>query len=390
MDIFSVVYLTGLLLGLLGADSYFQADTIRITATVHPAAVSSGYTDDIVENYFDHELQRRLDVNTLMKMPQLRIQSKVSVVGVVAKAVGLNEMQTAFQHFLALNPMSIRLVVYPPMPTRNHVVLQTFGSQPSGESFEVSVDAVTGDPAASLRRMADAAAIAIDPYHASLFEFHSLRRELNLDNLHSGKIHSLPEEYQKRLMNFEHTLLDRIKRIPNSLKGLFRPPLLNLLGVTRWWLGDRSGAEAAFRQSFQINEELVTPRINLVWMLLQRGDTAAANAVVEEVGHHLTREIGNYNARHTLILALRATVAYAAQREGRLTEARQAWDSICGTGMNNDAFIVLYVDMKTTRMQSVERCEKRGRNIQRTDELSEEMAELSAELLLFAPMVKAR
>ena len=390
LDIYSLFYFGAILFGLLGADSYFQANTIRIEATVHPAAVSSGYADNIVENYFDHELQRRFDTNSAMKIPHIRIQPKATLVGTVAKAVGLNDMQAAIQNFLALDPMLIRLVVYPPMPPRNHVVLQTFGSRPSGESFEVSVDAVTGDPAASLRRMVDAVAIAIDPYHASLFEFRSLMRELHLDKLKPGEIQILPEEHQERLKNFEHTLLERLQRITNISKSIFRAPLFNLIGVTRWRLGDRSGAEAAFRQSFQINEELVTPRINLVWMLLQRGDTAAAIAVVETAVLRLKNKVGNDGALQTLILALRATVAYAEQRVGRLTEARHAWDSICGTGMKNDVFIALYVDTKTTHMQSVERCEKRGRNFQRTDDLKEEVALLSTELLLFAPMVKAR
>ena len=387
IEIATVLYLAGISLALVGADSYFQADTTRIEVTVHPAAQASGYTDAVASRYFDHELRRIFDVSSVMLVPHIRIQSDQSLISVIAKSARVDQLQYAMQDVLKLDPMMIRLVVYPPVPTRQHVVLQAFGSRPSGETFDVSVDGVPGDPRASLRAIASATALAVDPYHSRLQDFRNLTADAPLEAFRSGAPQSLPEDDWEALRDFERRLAEALRTAPPS-DALRSAPQFNLLGVTRWWLGDTNGAETAFLRSSALNGSLVTPRLNLAWALLARGDDAGALAVIGTVRPLLRDRIGNSNARQTLTLAYRATTATAEQLAGRHTAARQAWNEVCGRGVQ-PVFVALYVGMRSTSGQAAERCEAHARGMLKDEDLYEAIGMLSSELLIFAPRADA-
>ena len=388
IEITTILYLAGMSLALLGADSYFQADTTRVEVTVHPGAQASGYTDTVAARYFDHELRRIFDVSSVMRVPHIRIQSDQSLISVAAKAARVDQLQYAMQDFLQLDPMMIRLVVYPPVPTRQHVVLQAFGSRPSGETFDVSVDGVPGDPRASIRAIANATALAVDPYHTRLQEFRNLTSDAPLEVFRSRATQSLPEDRKEALRDFERRLAEAVNTAAPS-DSPRTAPQLNLLGVTRWWLGDTRGAETAFRRSFELDARLVTPRINLAWTLLEQGDDAAAFALMEAARTRLRDRIGNSHSRQTLHLAYRATTATAAQLAGNHRGARQAWNEVCGTGVP-PAFVALYVGTRSTSGQPAERCETAARAIRREEDLYQAMSMLSSELLIFAPRADAR
>lgn len=385
IEIATVLYLAGMSIAVVGADSYFQADTTRLEVTVHPNAHESGYTDAVAARYFDHELRRIFDVRSVLRVPQVRIQTDQSLISVLAKTARVDQLQYAIQDLLRMDPMIIRLVVYPPVHTRQHVVLQAFGSRPSGETFDVSVDGVPGDPRASLRAIASATALAVDPYHSRLQEFRNLVARAPLEAFRVSAPQSLPEGDWEPLRDFERRLAEALRTAPPS-DALRTAPQLNLLGVTRWWLGDTSGAETAFQRSSGLNGSLVTPRLNLAWALQARGDDAGARAVLGTVLPSLRGRdrIGNADARQTLTLAYRATMAAAEKRAGRDAAARQAWNEVCGRGVQ-PVFVALYVGMRSTSGPAAERCEAHARGMLWEEDVHEAMGMLSSELLIFAP-----
>lgn len=387
IEIATILYLAGMSLALVGVDGYFSADTTRIEVTVHPAAQASGYTDEVAARYFDHELRRIFDVRSVMQVPHIRIQTDQSLISVIAKATRVDKLQYAMQDLLSLDPMMIRLVVYPPVPNRQHVVLQAFGSRPSGETFDVSIDGVPGDPRASLGAIAAATALAVDPYHVRLKEFRTLTAGAPLEAFRSRAPQSLPEDNWEAMRDFERRLAEALRTAPPS-DALRSAPQFNLLGVTRWWLGNTSGAETAFLRSLELNESLATPRLNLAWALLARGDHAGAMAVMETVRPGLRDRIGNPNSRQTLTLAYRATTATAEQLAGRHTAAQRAWNEVCGTGVQ-PAFVALYVGTRSTSGQAAERCEAHARGMLKEEDLYEAIGMFSSELLIFAPRADA-
>ena len=387
IEIATILYLLGMSLAIVGVDGYFSADTTRVEVSVHPAAQASGYTEEVAARYFDHELRRIFDTRSVMAAPHIRIQTDQSLISVIAKAARVDKLQYAMQDLLSLDPMMIRLVVYPPVPNRQHVVLQSFGSRQSGETFDVAIDGVPGDPRASLGAIAAATAFAVDPYHSRLQEFRTLTDRAPLEAFRSGASQSLPEGDLEALRDFERRLAEALRTAPPS-DTLRSAPQFNLLGVTRWWLGNTSGAETAFLRSFEINDLLLTPRLNLAWALTARGDHAGAMAVMETVRPRLRDRIGSTNSRQTLTAVYHATMATAEQLAGRHTAARRAWNEVCGTGVQ-PAFVALYVGTRSTSGQAADRCEAHARVIEKEEDLYEAIEMFSSELLVFAPRADA-
>ena len=278
-ELTTIAYIAGITLALLGADSYFSADTARFEVHVHPGAEPAGYTEVVAARMIDHELRRIFDVSasSVMRNPHIRIQSAHSLVSVIAKAARVDQLQYAMQDLLRLDPLTIRVAIYPPPSPEAGVVLHAFGSRPSGDTFDIAVPGIPGDVRASLRAIAAATALEVDPYHALLQEFRDIVSEASVALYRTGYVPGPPEDNRQAMLNFGRRLR-HVLQAASPADAIRSAREFNLLGVVRWWLGDRAGAEAAFRRAIELDADTAAAHLNLSWLLLAQGDPALASS----------------------------------------------------------------------------------------------------------------
>lgn len=380
-ELTTIVYLAGMTLAVLGADSYFNADTARFEVHVHPGAQPAGYTEVVATRIIDHELRRIFDARSVMRVPHVRIQSDNSLVSVVAKAARVDQLQYAMQDLLRLDPLSIRVAIHPPPSPEAGVVLHAFGSRPSGDAFDIAVPGVRGDARASLRALAAATALEIDPYHTRLQEFRDITSDAAVALYRAGYAPILPDDKREPLQRFERRLTDALQAA-SPADAVRAAPEFNLLGVTRWWLGDTAGAETAFRRAVDLDTDVAAAHLNLSWMFLARGDTTAASAAMQAARRGLSH--GTSTARETLTLAYRANMAVGAQIDGRHTAAQQAWNDMCGRGVQ-PAFISAYLNFRSPATPTASRCTRALGAGWQSASMYEAKQLLAAELIMFAP-----
>jgi hypothetical protein len=381
LELTTVAYLAGMTLALLGADSYFNADTARFEVHVHPGAQPAGYTEVVATRIIDHELRRIFDASSVMRVPHVRIQSDNSLVSVIAKAARVDQLQYAMQDLLRIDPLSIRVAIYPPPSPDAGVVLHAFGSRPSGDTFDIAVPGVRGDARASLRAIAAATALVIDPYHTRLQEFRVITSDASIALYRAGYTPNLPDEKREAIQDFERRLRDALQAA-SPADAVRAAPDFNLLGVARWWLGDTAGAEAAFRRAIDLDADTAAAHLNLSWVLSARGDVRLASHAMQAVQRGVSAS--QSTARQTLTSAHQAQTAILAQADGRHEAARRAWNEMCGRGMQ-PAFISIYLNFRSTATPAASRCARALGAGWQNAALYEAKELLASELIVFAP-----
>lgn len=383
-ELTTIAYLAGMTLALLGADSYLNADTARFEVHVHPGAQPAGYTEVVAARMIDHELRRIFDASSVMRVPHVRIQSDNSFVSVVAKAVRVDQLQYAVQDLLRLDPLTIRVAIYPPPSPEAGVVLHAFGSRPSGDTFDITVPGVRGDARASLHAIAAATALAVDPYHTRLQEFRDITSDAGVALYRAGYTPNFPDDKRQAILSFERRLSDALQAA-SPADAVRAAPEFNLLGVARWWAGDRAGAEAAFRRAIDLNTDTAAAHLNLAWVLLARGDTVPASTAMQAARRGLS--IGTSTARETLTSAHRAKMAVLAQYDGRHAAAHQAWNEMCGRGVQ-PAFVSIYLSFRSAATPAASRCSRALGASWQSANMYEAKQLLSSELIMFAPQTR--
>ena len=165
-DLFSVAVLGLATLGLVAAESILSADTVRTEVHVSAGAQTSGYHQTIVSDYFDHELRRIFDANSIILKPRIRVASTPSVVSVIANSIGLQGIRQSVQDMIGLDPVVIKLAVQPGPEARP--LIHVFGRLSETQVFDLTVNSVPGNVRETIRAAAFETALALDPYQPIL------------------------------------------------------------------------------------------------------------------------------------------------------------------------------------------------------------------------------
>lgn len=396
IDIATVLYITAVTLGLIGLDSLVSADTARTSVTVHPQAQSAGYHPSAASQYFDFEIRRIFDSQSVIQPPRVRIQNNQSLVSVLAHSAGVSGLQAAVQDTIGLDPITINLVVHAPPTQSAPAPIQIYGRSSGAEVFDIKQTAEPDDVRGSLRRAAMAAALAIDPYYARLDQFRALREDSAriVSRIAADKRISFPEAAKLHQEDDRKRLGDMGREIRHEAESL--PPydrhrlgsIFNLVGVIAFAAGDLAGAERAFRESVSWNSRLATPRLNLATVLLVQRKAAEVPAILEQARVAIDRGAGHGAARPLLRQVLSVASAMAAAENGRADAAVKGWRDFCSSG-GHLRLVSLHELPEWSPGQKVAACAQRleaaGSAAERDDSRFGDADDIAAELLLFSP-----
>lgn len=337
MDLFSILILAGAAFGAAAVNSYISADTLQIRVLVHPRVEESGYTREITEEVMAHEFRKIFEPQSALRLPRLRVSTERSLLSVLSRAAGIEDFGFAVQSLLNLDPVRVRVVVGAGPATEEAGLVQSFGFRPNGGFYEVSLGPQAAGAAATIRAAALATARRIDAYHTWLHQARTLDDETDVaaraafaEAGPAADFHAIYDrEYTRRLRGFVATL-DREVAHSRLYPGADEAALSNLLGVTRFRLGDVAGAREAFRSAHELAPSLDAAWLNLALLRLFEGDAAAALEMSAEVARRVAADATqDRSVAAVLLAAARATEGQALALLGRGAEASDRWDQGC-------------------------------------------------------------
>lgn len=394
-DLFSIGVLGLATVGLVAAESVLSADTVRTEVHINAGLQASGYEKAILTDYFDHELRRIFDANSIMVTPRIRVSSTPSVVSVIANSVGLQGLRQSVQDMMGLDPVVIKLAVQPGPEAQP--LIHVFGRLSDTQVFDFTVNSVRGNVRETIRTAAFETAIALDPYQTLLdyardmlqrrtISVTKLQRERNINSLAAYREHNevhareLEELTVRTLEIFESaTARDRLRSIP----------LLNLAGVLSFNLEKYDEADRFFQMAYEANNTLVTPRLNMAAIRLLRGHQDQAIEILRAVRVDFAKGIGNPRASTLLETSELLLQALTAKLENNDGLANQSWRNLCKSKPRM-SFVTFYTMPKWAPNVPIADCEALLARVRRvTNEDLEESSfgfddDISAEIVLLS------
>jgi hypothetical protein len=399
-DLFSIGVLGLTTLGLVSAESILSADTVRTEVHVSAGLQASGYHDKIVTDYFDHELRRIFDANSIIVKPRIRVAATPSVVSVIANSIGLQGIRQSVQDMIGLDPVVIKLAVQPGPEARP--LIHIFGRLSETQIFDLTVNAVPGNVRETIRAAAFETAMALDPYQPILdltrealqrraIFVKRLQREKKISLLMSYREHNelngseLEALIARSLVIFDSsTTADRLRLIP----------LLNLVGILSFNLEKFDEAERFFRLAYEGNRSLVTPRLNIATIKLLRGQNDEAAGLLRAVQADFAKGVGNPGAKRLFEATSLVLQAFIAKRTNNADLLTLSWRNLCKLNPRM-GFLAFYQEPRWAPYVPIPDCEallaswRRGANDDNEDTVFGADDDISAESLIMSTFFRS-
>ena len=399
-DPFSVAFLGLATLGMVAAESIISADTVRTQVHVSAGAQTSGYHQTIVSDYFDHELRRIFDANSIILKPRIRIASTPSVVSVIANSIGLQGIRQSVQDMIGLDPVVIKLAVQPGLEARP--LIHVFGRLSETQVFDLTVNSVPGNVRETIRAAAFETALALDPYQPILDLTRDTlqRRAVSVTRLHREKNISMLMSYREHNELHGSELEALISRALEIFDGSTTNqrvrliPLLNLAGVLSFDLEKFDEAERFFRLAYEANHSLVTPRLNIAAIKLFRGQHDEAAGILRAIQADFAKGIGNPRALELLQRTSLLLQALSAKRTNNADLSILSWRNLCKSNPSM-GFLAFYAEPRWAPVVKIPDCEvllvrsRRGADEDPADPTFGADDDISAEIVLLSNLFRS-
>ncbi len=251
MDPISIVTAIAMIFGLLTADAVVNAETVAVQIDVPAAVARTGYTEDVAERIFVHELETINQTRSLLQSQSMRSARQPTIVGVIASSLRLDNFTVALQDLLGLDRTRITGAIVTSAPGERERLLINSSSAYSG-AFSLDLSE-KGDTERLLRQAAHDTMERVHPYRSALFHFNQISASGGKDY---STVVQLAERELSRPLRAE--LLEE------------RSFLQNLLGIVALLNNDFAEAERRFRLSFDWNPGFAVGRINLAFIHVER------------------------------------------------------------------------------------------------------------------------
>lgn len=251
MDPISIVSAIAIIFGLLTADAVVNADTVAVKIDVPASVARTGYTEDVAERIFTHEIEMMNRTTSLLQPPLMRSARQPTIIGVIASSLRLDNFTAALQDLLGLERTRITGAIVTSAPGERERLLINSASASSG-AFSLDLSEA-GDTDRLLRRAALDTMERVQPYRAALFQFNQISASGGQDY---SAVVQLAERELSRPLRAE--VLEE------------RSFLQNLLGIVALLNNDLDEAERRFRLSFYWNPGFTVGRINLAFIHVER------------------------------------------------------------------------------------------------------------------------
>lgn len=251
MDPISIVSAIAMIFGLLTADAVVNAETVAVQIDVPAAVARTGYTEDVVERIFVHEIETITQTRSLLQSPSMRSSRKPTIVGVIANSLRIDNFTAALQDLLGLDRTRIAGAIVTSAPgDRERLLINSSSAYSGAFSLEISEK---GDTEQLLRHAAHDTMQRVHPYRSALFHFEQISAS-------GGKDYSIVVQIAERE-------LSRPLRAEMLEERSF---LQNLLGIVALLNNDLNEAERRFRLSFDRSPGFNVGRINLAFVHVER------------------------------------------------------------------------------------------------------------------------
>ena len=251
MDPISIVTAIAMIFGLLTTDAVVNAETVAVQIDVPAAVARTGYTEDVAERIFVHELETINQTRSLLQSQSMRSARQPTIVSVIASAFRLDNFTAAIQDLLGLDRTRITGAIVTSAPGERERLLINSSSAYSG-AFSLDLSE-KGDTERLLRQAAHDTMERVHPYRSALFHFNQISAS-------GGKDYSTVVQLAERE-------LSRPLRAEVLEERSF---LQNLLGIVALLNNDLAEAERRFRLSFDWNPGFTVGRINLAFIHVER------------------------------------------------------------------------------------------------------------------------
>ena len=249
MDPTSLIVATGMIFGLLTADAAVSSNSLAVSVSVPPAIAQTGFTAEVAERAFTSEFARMGQARSLLQAPSVRSAREPTIVGVIAKALKLDDFTSALQDLLGLDNPRVHFAVVVPAPNRTLLLVNLVSRRSGPLSVQMQSD---GGLEPLLRTGALQAMEHFEPYRSSLFHFEQALLSTTPD---FSRVKAVGQRELARPQRAE-TL------VQNSYIG-------NLLGIVALMETDRAAAERYFRESFRLNPDFNVGKLNLAFALIE-------------------------------------------------------------------------------------------------------------------------
>jgi tetratricopeptide (TPR) repeat protein len=240
-----------MIFGLLTADAVVNAETVAVQIDVPAAVARTGYTENVVERIFVHEIETITQTRSLLQSPSMRSSRKPTIVGVIANSLRIDNFTAALQDLLGLDRTRIAgAIVTSAAGDRERLLINSSSAYSGAFSLEISEK---GDTEQLLRHAAHDTMQRVHPYRSALFHFEQISAS-------GGKDYSIVVQIAERE-------LSRPLRAEMLEERSF---LQNLLGIVALLNNDLNEAERRFRLSFDRSPGFNVGRINLAFVHVQR------------------------------------------------------------------------------------------------------------------------
>jgi len=251
VDPISIVSAIAMIFGLLTADAVVNAETVAVQIDVPAAVARTGYTEDVVERIFVHEIETITQTRSLLQSPSMRSSRKPTIVGVIANSLRIDNFTAALQDLLGLDRTRIAGAIVTSAPgDRERLLINSSSAYSGAFSLEISEK---GDTEQLLRHAAHDTMQRVHPYRSALFHFEQISAS-------GGKDYSIVVQIAERE-------LSRPLRAEMLEERSF---LQNLLGIVALLNNDLNEAERRFRLSFDRSPGFNVGRINLAFVHVER------------------------------------------------------------------------------------------------------------------------
>ena len=251
MDPISIVSAIAMIFGLLTADAVVNAETVAVQIDVPAAVARTGYTEDVAERIFVHEIETITQTRSLLQSPSMRSSRKPTIVGVIANSLRIDNFTAALQDLLGLDRTRIAGAIVTSAPgDRERLLINSSSAYSGAFSLDISEK---GDTEQLLRHAAHDTMQRVHPYRSALFHFEQISAS-------GGKDYTIVVQIAERE-------LSRPLRAEMLEERAF---LQNLLGIVALLNNDLDEAERRFRLSFDRSPGFNVGRINLAFVHVER------------------------------------------------------------------------------------------------------------------------
>ncbi len=308
MDPISIVTAIAMIFGLLTADAVVNAETVAVQIDVPASVARTGYTEDVVERIFVHEIEMITQTRSLLQSPSMRSSRKPTIVGVIANSLRIDNFTAALQDLLGLDRTRIAGAIVTSAPgDRERLLINSSSAYSGAFSLDLSEK---GDTEQLLRHAAHDTMQRVHPYRSALFHFEQISAS-------GGKDYSIVVQIAER--EFSRPL--RAEMLEE------RSFLQNLLGIVALLNNDLDEAERRFRLSFDRSPGFNVGRMNLAFVHVERDKyQEAINLLTPLIAGGLGQRLSIPSKRFALLQeAILNTLGTALWAQGDLDGAEAAY-----------------------------------------------------------------